>query len=374
MKMRSILLVCLSALPAGLWGADADKEGESEVSQAGIQSAIQLLRSEYIRGTELDFTALNRAALDGLLLRLQLGATLVPNKVKSQEPVEPRILSAKLAPGIGWVRPLTFQRTETDLLRTAVESLRRENVTQLILDLRSPCSDADFDTAAEMLDLFVPPAEVLFKLQQEGRTDAELFLSREAAAWTGDIITLIDSNSCNAAEAIAAVLDERDATLLVGTPTRGATVRYEVQPIDREWSLKFARAEMLLPDGTSLFKKGLAPQFPVPMNKQESAKARKLQEAGKVAETVFDQARVRYNEAALVARKNPELDAYIRRSAGEETDGDREPSRDRVLQTAVDMLRAKAFISGGQFKWNERKPEPAFDEPEIPKALPADAP
>lgn len=375
MKFWFTALTLFAAFATFLSAAETSNERPGEVSQAGIQSAIRLLRSEYIRGTELDFTALNRAALDGLLNRLKLGATLIPNQPKSDAlPQEPTVLHAKLAPQIGWVRPQTFHREETALLRSALEELAAAQVAHLILDLRTPCEDADFDAAAEMLDLFVPPAEVLFKLQQEGRHDAELFLSREAPAWTGDIIALIDDDTCNAAEAIAAVLDERGAALLVGTPTRGATVRYEIQPIDHEWSLKFARAEMLLPDGTSLFKKGLQPELLIEVTSAEKTEAMKLQLQGKVKETIFDPTRVRYNEAALVARKHPEIDAYIRRSAGEETAGDLEPARDRILQAAVDMLRAKAFISGGSFKWTERKPEPAIPEATIPKALPAEAP
>lgn len=350
------------------------RAAETEVSQAGVQSAIRLLRSEYIRGSELDFTELNRAALEGLLDRLQLGATLVPNQKEATESVEPGVLHAKLAPGVGWVCPVTFQRQEADLLRGALQDLAGQKVTQLMLDLRSPCPDSDFDAAAEMLDLFVPPAEVLFKLQQVGRKDSELFLSREAAEWSGRVVVLIDGDSCNAAEAIAAVLAERGGALLVGTRTRGATVRFETQPIDSEFSLRFARAEMLLPDGSSLFKKGLEPDFEVEMGQQAKAETVKLQRDGQVATTVFEQARVRYNEAALVARKNPELDAYIRRSAGEETEGDRAQVRDVVLQRAVDMLTASSFMKEAKIQWRAPKPTPEIAEPEIPKAIPAEAP
>jgi C-terminal processing protease CtpA/Prc len=187
------------------------------------------------------------------------------------------VLHKVLAGKVGWVSPVTFHRSEADLLQSALKELRREGASSLVLDLRSPCADADFDAAAEMLDLFVPPAEVLFKLQQVGRSDAELFLSRETALWSEPVVVLIDCDSCNVAETIAAVLKDRGAALLMGQPTRGATVRFETQPIDSEFSLRFARAEMLLPDGTSLFRKGLVPEFPVAMDAETKIAAVELQ-------------------------------------------------------------------------------------------------
>jgi hypothetical protein len=72
---------------------------------------------------------------------------------------------------------------------------------------------------------------------------------------------------------------------------------------------------------------------------------------------VFDQARHRYNEAALVARKHPELDAYIRRSAGKAINGDDMPARDTVLQRAVDMIQSSGFLEGNKIDWIT-KPRP----------------
>ena len=48
-----------------------------DITQNGIQTAFRVLQKEYIRSGDLTFDELNRAALHGLLERLQFGAELV---------------------------------------------------------------------------------------------------------------------------------------------------------------------------------------------------------------------------------------------------------------------------------------------------------
>jgi hypothetical protein len=112
---------------------------------------------------------------------------------------------------------------------------------------------------------------------------------------------------------------------------------------------------MLLPDDTSLFKKGLQPdhliRLPSPIKRQlfdrpESPSSRT------VKESAFDQGKPRYNEAALVAGKHPELDDYIRRSAGQTSTPDQDPPRDLVVQRAVDMFVTQSQLNAVGLDWN----------------------
>jgi hypothetical protein len=161
--------------------------------------------------------------------------------------------------------------------------------------------------------------------------------------WAGSLLILVDDETNNLGETIAAVLRQRKQALLIGAPTRGGAVRYETVPVDAEWSLRFARAEVLLADDSSVFKKGLKPDFAVDL---PTTIKRQVFEAGTsktVKSTITDQPRVRFNEAALVANANPELDAYIRRSAGESLPEDAPKPSDRAATRRRSHQHTRTF-------------------------------
>lgn len=346
------LVPVLALLTATAFAQPATQKLEN-ISQAAIQSAFQILRGEYIRSGDLTFDELNRAALQGLLQRLDLGAEIL-SKIEAQRPVmESGLLAEMITPEIGFIRPLAYAEKEAADLEKKLHEYRAAKVPYLILDLRSAAPPGDFSIAAAMLECFVPQGEVLFKLKQLGRDDAQVFLSQREPVWDQPLVVLIDPETNNLGETIAAVLNQRKQVVLVGGQTKGATVRYETLPLDDYWLLRFARAEMLLADDTSLFRLGLKPKLPVFLPVQ--AKRLLFGVSGEhkpLKQTIFDQSRPRYNEAALVARKNPELDDYIRRSTGQPSIDAVHPLRDEVLQRAVDMLMTSVHFQAVQLDWN----------------------
>jgi hypothetical protein len=344
--------------PAMLLAQTAAPEKIEGISQAAIQNAFQILRSEYIRSGELNFDELNRAALQGLLQRLDLGAGLI-RKTDAQRPLlATGVLAEKLTPSIAFLRPQSFAEAEVGQLKTKLREFAEAKVPHLILDLRSAAAPGDFEIAASMLECFIPEGEVMFKLKQVGRDDAQLFISHSAAVWSSPLLVLVDHDTNNLGETIAAVLRQRKQAVVLGSRTRGATVRYETQPLDDVWLMRYARAEMLLSDDTSLFGKGLPPDFPITLSAASKRLLFAQENRPPLPKTIFDQSRPRYNEAALVARKNPELEDYIRRSAGQPSPDAQSPLHDTVLQRAVDILLTRAHLESESLSWENQPHEP----------------
>ncbi|MEI6399584.1 MAG: hypothetical protein WCO71_12515, partial [Pseudomonadota bacterium] len=67
---------------------------------------------------------------------------------------------------------------------------------------------------------------------------------------------------------------------------------------------------------------------------------------------VTDRVRPRFNEAALVRSKNPEIEDYIRRSNGQPLPGDEGQVRDLVTQRALDLLRSSDFVVQFSLNWS----------------------
>jgi hypothetical protein len=341
-----------------------------QLSQGALQSAFQILRRDYIRREDLTFEELNRAALQGLLERLKFSAQLVPLG-KEASPRRPHVHAEFLAPDVAYLRPESFAEGESALFEKELTRIVEQKAKHLILDLRATKTPGSFDEAALILQCFVPQGELMFKMKQIGRDEAELFISRREPLWTGRVVILADGATSNAAEAVAAGLRHRNLALIIGEATRGQAVRYSEVKLDDKVALRYASAELLLPDGTAVFKKGMVPMIGVRAEPAEKGKAIGGSRDGSLKPFISDRVRPRFNEAALVGRKNPELDDYVRRSAGQPLPGDEGQVRDVVTQRALDVLRAGDFIAGTNIEWGAAHPDGEPAKSAVPKAVPA---
>lgn len=188
-------------------------------------------------------------------------------------------------------------------------------------------------------------------MRQMGQSRAETETNWREPVWTRPLLVLVDDETNNLGETIAAVLRLRRQALLLGAATRGGAVRYETVPVDAEWSLRFARAEVLLADDSSIFQKGVQPDFLVELATATKRRVFEISREQDMKSTIRDEPRARFNEAALVKGTNPELDAYIRRSAGEALPGDASKPSDSVLQRAVDLLMTRDHLESSVINW-----------------------
>ena len=341
-----------------------------QLPQNGLQSAFQILRRDYIRRDDLTFEELNRGALQGVLERLNYGAELIDTK-KPIAPANPYVHAEFLAADTAYLRPETFAEGEAALFVTELGRLTEQKAKHLILDLRATKEPGLFEEAALMLQCFVPAGEVLFKMKQMGRDEAELYVSKGEPLWLGEVVVLIDDSTNNAAECLGGALRQRGRALLIGAKTHGAAVRYAETKLDDKITLRYASAEMLLPDGGSLFRVGLQPAHPVISTKAEKDKVFAGSRGKSMKPFVLDKVRPRFNERALVAIKNPEMDDYVRRSNGQPLPGDEGQVRDVVVQRALDLISAYDFKNQAKINWSTQSLPVEATQDHVLKALPA---
>jgi C-terminal processing protease CtpA/Prc len=243
-----------------------------------------------------------------------------------------------LTEAVAYLRPGTLSDTELASIGDRLKEFQATGATTLVLDLRVPIGDASFHSAARFLDHFCPPDELLFKIQKPGEDRPSLFLSRPATSWSGEIIVLIDEQTPPASEAIATVLKRMRDPLLIGRPTPGKTVEYEKIIISDEAYLRFAVAELVFADESSIFRTGLKPDLELGLDFADKAYIFDASREQGMKPFIISELRPRHNEAALVAGTNPELDYAIAKSAGKDTGYDSLPIHDRVVQAALDYL------------------------------------
>jgi C-terminal processing protease CtpA/Prc len=327
-----------SAAPAGTSPVDS-------LTQTQMQEIFQVLQKQYVKPEAFNDAELNRAAIQGLLTRLGGGISLETRRTDGADTNGAAALVAEeLTPSVVYLRPGVLTSDELPRLDAALDSLAKTKAHTLLLDLRSPARDGDYAAAAQILSRFLPEAEVLFQIRRASGGKLEPFVSKGRARWTRDLMLLVDGDTNNVAEVVAAVLQARLRPFVIGSRTRGMAAQMREVPIGKDLVLRFADAEVVLAEGRSLFRIGVQPDMEAPF---ESDKKRKIFAASAtegMKKFVFEKERPRMNEAALVARSNPELDYQIAKSAGKATSYDGQPLCDRAIQQALDVLTSSAIL------------------------------
>lgn len=378
---------------AGAWGDLAAKEPGAipedpleTLNQGQLQEAFRVLSRHYIEHESLTYERINKAALEGLMRRLSFGAELIPKGTVPEGDEIPLSYHTEIIPeGVVYIRPVTFD--EEEVSRTAAElrkHAKSEEIDTLILDLRSPVPQFEFARAAAFADLFTGRNELLFKIKKPTDQKARLFLSKEDTLWKKRLIVLIDRETSSVAETVAAVLDYHGSCFFIGQKTTGRAVQYEQVSLNEDTLLRFASAEVLLPDDRRLFRNGVEPDLESVTPPKKKRRIFEASEENGLARYVFDKERPRMNEAALVAGTDPELEYYLAKHAGETTAFDKTPLQDRALQTALESLVAIDFIKvpakekAAEPKPDDSKAEPAPEPDDKPSAdeekNPVDAP
>ncbi len=152
---------------------------------------------------------------------------------------------------IGYVRLSRFAEETSHELREAITNLNNQNVSGLILDLRSNGGGL-LDQAKETAELFIKEgAEIVYT---RGRyADSERHYKSERPPLFPDkpFIILVDEGTASASEIVAGAVQDWDRGLIVGNTTYGKGLVQQIFPISNDGSmaLKLTTAKYYVPSG-----------------------------------------------------------------------------------------------------------------------------
>jgi C-terminal processing protease CtpA/Prc len=308
----------------------------NQLDQAGLQQVIEQLRSNYVDPSALTNQEITQAGVEGLLSRLGPGATL-QTKAEAERPARNHPFRSELIEKqFAYLRLGSFTQQNLAQLDGALNDLVGRGASGLILDLRTMPPGSDFQLAADILSRFVPKGKVLFNLVQQKDGQERVYTSTAVPVFTGPIAVLVSSENAGTAEAIAGTLRSEVHALIFGQQTSGRAVEYERYLVGDGLVLTIAVSELVIPGLPAVFPKGLAPDIQVPFLKQQQDAVLALADENGLPDYIFDEERLHTNEAALVAGKNPDLDAY--ETGYMSGAGKQRPPKDVVLQRAIDFL------------------------------------
>lgn len=306
------------------------------LSGADLQSALELVKANYVNPEALTGAELDRATLEGLLSRLGRGATLVPETPAETETPTPFYSDIVLG-HVGYLRLGDLARANLEAMDASLQTFAAKKVDAVIVDLRASGAGNDFEIAAEFAKRFCPKGKPLFSLRKRAGNAAKMFTNDRDPAYGGLMIVLADNDTSGASEALGAVLRLYNKALVIGAPTAGRAAESADLKLASGKLLRVAVNEAVLPDGPKIFPDGLKPDLPVEMSPTEKREVFVQTREKGIGPFVFEVERPHLNEAALLSGRNPELEAAEaaqRRSRAAE----RPSLRDPALQRALDVI------------------------------------
>lgn len=258
--MKSTFLNAI-ALGAILIASGANLPATETNEAPRFQEVYDLLRKNLAEAKDTD---LNRAAVEGLIDKLRPYAAIVNPKENASQLTKPTAVISQITTFDDHYGYLRIQEVTGQLatqVREAVGQLKSTNtLSGLVLDLRF-ASGEDYKAAALTADLFVAVAKPLLKWGDNQETSTP-----KTNALTLPIVVLVNQKTAGAAEALAGVLRQANAALLLGSNTDGRAVVYHDFPLENGEILRVASTLVRLGDGSIVPITGLKPDIQVSVN------------------------------------------------------------------------------------------------------------
>jgi carboxyl-terminal processing protease len=152
-------------------------------------------------------------------------------------------------PGVGYIKIENFTRTTEREMEEKIESLRRQGMTQLVLDLRHNPGGL-LEQAVRVSDQFLRKGQMIVYTQGRIRgSDQEFRASGAGRHPDMPIVTLVDKFSASASEIVSGALQDHDRALIVGKPTWGKGLVQTVYPLSQGTALALTTARYYTPSG-----------------------------------------------------------------------------------------------------------------------------
>ena len=185
---------------------------------------------------------------------------LVRRAVEVQSVAQAKIVDP--AAGVGYVQLTGFQKSSTDEIRRAIESLNQKGMRHLVLDLRG--------NPGGLLNVVVDIAEgfldrgVIVTTRGRARGQSATYKANAVAAWRMPMTVLIDHDSASASEILAGALKENGRAHIMGERSYGKGSVQSIFPLrTAPAGLKLTTAKFYSPKDAPYSDRGVIPDEPV---------------------------------------------------------------------------------------------------------------
>lgn len=175
-----------------------------------------------------------------------------------------------ITPEIGYLRLSTFMsETAGDEVRDALSKL--SPARGIILDLRGNPGGL-VTNALEICNIFLNGGIIVSTVDRQNHVQAAY--SRNKPFYSKPIVVLINAGSASASEITSGALRDNNRAQLVGEKSFGKGLVQSVNRLQGDCGINLTIARYLTPSGTDIHKKGIVPDYSVPISLDDLKKAK----------------------------------------------------------------------------------------------------
>lgn len=232
-----------------LWEAD----GES-LKGLDLDVAVSSIKGE--KGTPVELTVIR----DGE----KLTVTVTRDEVQSET-----VQGEMLEDGIGYLQIAEFDEVTPDQFTRALESLQKEDMKGLILDLRG--NPGGTVTAVTSIAQYLVPEGLIFYMEYPDGSRKEY--KADGTKYTGlPVAVLVNENSASASEILSSAIQDSGTGTVIGTKTYGKGVVQTAYALQDGTEVKLTIAEYFTRNGSKVNKTGVTPDREVALDTEKYRK------------------------------------------------------------------------------------------------------
>jgi len=224
-------------------------DGES-TKDITLMEAVKKMRGK--PGTDCTLTIMREDE------RKLLEFTITRDIIKIKSVKEARVIEDK----IGYIRIVEFQQRTPRDLEKALNSLEKEGIDSLILDLRNNPGGL-LETSVEVADKFIASGVIVSTRGRIKSQDQEFVAHLRGTHPDYPIVVLVNEGSASASEIVAGAVQDHNRGILLGTKTFGKGSVQTVVPLADGSALRLTTAEYFTPHGRCIHEVGITPDIVV---------------------------------------------------------------------------------------------------------------
>lgn len=171
----------------------------------------------------------------------------------------PTVSHKMLDSSTGYIKIIQFEGVTTEQFKTALEDLQKQNMKELVIDLRNNPGGL-LNVVVEITDMLVPKGYITYVEDKAG--DRKYHYSDESCL-NIPMAVLVNENSASASEVLAGAVKDLNVGSLVGTRTYGKGVVQSIYKLGDGSGIKLTVAKYYTPSGVCIDGKGIEPNYEI---------------------------------------------------------------------------------------------------------------
>ncbi len=155
----------------------------------------------------------------------------------------------RVCDSVGYIYLNSFTETAADEVKRALQDLKRQGITSLVLDLRGN-GGGILEQAVQIVNFFVPKGvEVLSTRGRNKKMDKTYKTTQQPIDSEIPLVVLIDGGSASASEIVSGALQDLDRAVIVGNRSYGKGLVQSTRSLPYNGMLKVTIARYYIPSG-----------------------------------------------------------------------------------------------------------------------------